>query len=388
MSAERSRDPIAEYDKLNSELLSLQTQFANQKMPQQEFELLSKQLKDRISASEASLYVSARKDPSVAKRLRLRSYSEPTVQLIITHFVRTSGKPIEPEFGADRFPKYPIAGGGGEEIGVERSLLQRLADIGGLTQSLYERVIYCPRCQKPSDIFTRYKCSQCASINISINRMIEHLTCGTIHQEGAFRLGRSMLCPTCKKLILNAEEYRLIGIVCSCDACQAHFENPTQSYYCRNCKYDFDLLGAMIIDVFAYGMSADILNEARESLGINDLTKTLSENGYEVTVPGVLTVSSKEVLFSLIAKKNSKTFAIDLVQSDSEVDVEPVLQLYVKLLEETTQVLAILAVVPTLSKKGREVAALHRLEVVEGSNASEIGQRILNKLEVLLGLRR
>jgi Zn finger protein HypA/HybF involved in hydrogenase expression len=388
MSAERSRDPIAEYDKLNSELLSLQTQFANQKMPQQEFELLSKQLKDRISAAEANLYLSARKDPSIAKRLRLRSYSEPTVQLIISHFVRTSGKPIEPEFGVDRFPKYPIANVGGEELSVERSLLQRLADIGGLTQSLYERVIYCPRCQKPSDIFMRYKCSQCGSINISISRMIEHITCGTIHQEGAFRLGRSMLCPTCKKLILNAEEYRLIGIVCSCNACQAHFENPTQSYYCRACKHDFDLLGAAIIDVFAYGMSGDALNEARESLGINDLTKTLSENGYEVTVPGVLTVSSKEVLFSLIAKKNSKVFAIDLVQSDSEVDVEPVLQLYVKLLEETTPVLAILAVVPTLSKRGREVAALHRLTVVEGSNAFEIGQRILNMLEVVLGLRR
>jgi len=381
MSAERPRDPIAEYDKLNSELINLQTQFAARKMPQQEFELLSKQLKDRISAAEMNLYALARKDPSVAKRLRLRSYSEPTVQLIISHFVRTSGKTIEPEFGADRFPKYPIAGVGGEELSVERTLLQRLADIGGLTQSLFERVIYCPRCQKPSDIFARFKCSQCASIDISINRMIEHITCGTIHQEGAFRLGKSMLCPTCKKLILNADEYRLIGIVCSCNACQAHFENPTQGYYCRNCKHDFDLLGAMIVDVFAYGMSGDVLNEASKSLGISDLTKTLSESGYEVTVPGVLTISSKEVLFSLIARKNKKICAIDLVQSTSEVDVEPVLELYVKLLEETTPLIAILAAVPTLSKKGREVAALHRLTVAEGSTASEVGQKILKILE-------
>lgn len=141
----------------------------------------------------------------------------------------------------------------------------------------------------------------------------------------------------------------------------------------------------MIIDVFAYGMSGDVLNEARKSLGISDLTKTLSENGYEVTVPGVLAVGSKEVLFSLVAKKNSKVFAMDLVQSDSEVDVEPVLELYVKLLEATTPVLAILAVVPTLSKKGREVAALHRLTVAEGSNSLEVGQRILKILEAAPG---
>jgi len=381
MSTEPPRDPIAEYDKLNSELLNLQAQFANQKMPQQEFELLSKQLKDRISAADANLHVAARKDPSIAKRLRLRSYNEPTVQLIISHFVRTSGKPIEPEFGADRFPKYPIAGISGEELSVERSLLQRLADIRGLTQSLYERVVYCPRCQRPSDIFMRLKCSQCASIDISISRMIEHVSCGTIHQEGAFRLGSSMICPTCKKLMRNAEEYRLIGIVCSCNVCQAHFEDPAQSYFCRKCNYDFDLLGAMIIDVFAYGMSTDILNEARKSLGISDLTKTLSESGYQVEVPGVLAVSSKEVLFSLIARKSAKTFAIDLVQSDSEVDVEPVLELYVKLLEATAPILAILAVMPTLSKKGRDVAALHNLTVAEGSTASEVTQRILKILD-------
>jgi len=378
-------DPVAEYDRLQSELLNLQAQFANKKIPQQEFDLLSKQLKDRISAAEAAVYESARKDPSVAKTLRLRSYNETQVQTIISHFVRTAGRPIEPEFGVDRVPKYPIEVSDGEPFSADRIMLQRLADIGGLTQSLYERIVYCPQCQKPSDVFARFKCAQCGSIDIVISRMIEHVMCGTINQEVAFQQGRSMICPTCKKLLTKPEEYRLIGIVCSCNSCHAHFENPTQSYYCRHCKYEFELLGAMITDVFAYGMSKEILNEASKSLGITSLTKTLTENGYEVQVPGVLPASpSKEVVFSLIAKKNDKLVAIDLAHSDSEVEVEPVLQLYIKLLEETRPMVAILAVVPTLSKKAREVAVLHKITVAEGPNAQEVSLRILKILQSAL----
>ena len=380
-----NRDPIAEYERLQSELLNLEAQFANKKVPQQEFELLSKQLKDRISAAEAAVAESAKRDPSVAKILRLRSYNEPQVQTIVSHFVRTSGHPIEPEFGDDRLPMYPIEGSGGEKLSAERLLLQKLADIGGLTQSLYERIIYCPQCQKPSDVFARFKCANCGSINIVISRMIEHVMCGTINQEIAFQQGRSMICPTCKKLLAKSEEYRLIGIVCSCNSCHAHFENPTQSYYCRNCKYEFELLGAMLTDVFAYGMTKEILSEASKSLGITSLTKALIENGYDVKVPGVLAASpSKEVVFSLIAKKNNKLVAVDLAHSDSEVEVEPVLELYIKLLEEASPTIAILAVVPTLSKKAREVAALHKITVAEGTTADEVSLKVLKILESTL----
>jgi hypothetical protein len=141
----------------------------------------------------------------------------------------------------------------------------------------------------------------------------------------------------------------------------------------------------MITDVFAYGMSKEILNEASRSLGITSLTKTLTENGYEVQVPGVVAASpSKEVVFSLIAKKDNRLVAVDLAHSDTEVEVEPVLQLYIKLLEETSPMIAILAVVPTLSKKARDVASLHKITVAEGPNAQEVSLKILKILESAL----
>ena len=104
-NSESASDPLTEHDSLTSELANLEKQFAVRKVKQEEFEVLSKQLKDRISRAEAQAYGMARKDESFAKRLRLRSYSDPTVEQVVAYYVRTGGKPLEPEFGADRIPR-------------------------------------------------------------------------------------------------------------------------------------------------------------------------------------------------------------------------------------------------------------------------------------------
>ncbi len=376
-AAEPAKDPLTEQDDLTSQLANLEKQFADHKLDQEKFEALSRQLNERIRRAESEAYEMARKDESVAKRLRLRNYNDPQIQQVVSHFMRTGGKTLEPEFGTDRLPRYAVGDASGEKILlVERGLLQRMADIRIVNVGLFERVLYCPRCTTPTNTYMRFKCTQCGSIEISINRMIEHLACGTIHQESAFRVGKSLICPTCKKLLEKDQEYRLIGVVCSCNVCHAHFEDPAQSYYCRKCALDFDLPKAMIVDVFAYSMTKEALEEARRFLGVDTLKRVLGEKGFEVRSPGVLAGAGKEVVFSLVVHKDAKTIAADISQSETEVDVGPVLELYVKKLDANPTV-TILVTIPRLSKRASEIASLHNIQVAEGVTPDEAAEKVL-----------
>jgi len=382
-STDSAIDPLTEHDNLASELANLEKQFAERKVQEKEFQLLSQQLRGRIQKAESLAYNLARKDESIARRLRSRNFNDPTIQQVINHFLEARGKPLEPSFVPDRIPRYPIKTETGEIVNIERSLLQKMADIGMVTEALYERSISCPRCDTPTNVYLRFKCTQCGSIDIIIDRMIEHLQCGTIHQENVFRAGRNLICPTCKKMLQSPSDYRVIGVVCSCKACNAHFEDPSQSFYCRACKNDFSLPSASVVDVFTYSMSKSVLNEAQRFLGVDALTRILAENGYTVKSPGTVLVvggHSKETVFSLTAQKDSRLIAIDLSQSDTEVEVEPVLELFVKALE-ANPTLSIFGAIPVLSKRAHDVAAMHSILVAEAPNPSELARRVLEIAE-------
>lgn len=379
-SPESANDPLIEHDSLTSELANLEKQFADRKLKQEEFEVLSKQLKERISRTEAQAYGMARKDESMAKRLRLRNYGDAEIQQVIAYYIRTGGKPIEPEFGVDRIPRYPVETDAGDKIMIGQPLLQKMADVRMLTESLFERIVACPNCGVPSNVYLRFKCTQCGSIDISINRMIEHLQCGTIHQENVFRVGKNLICPTCKKLLQSAGEYRVIGVVCSCNDCDAHFEDPTESFFCRKCNNDFSLPKAIIGDVHAYSMTKGALNEARRFMGVNILSKFLTENGIQVRSPPIVSGPTREVVFSLIAEKDARTIVVDISQGDIEVEVEPILELYVKTLEASPSA-AIFGAIPALSKRARDVASLHNVLVAEGATPAEMASKVLDIIQ-------
>ena len=382
-STESAIDPLTEHDNLTSELANLEKQFAERKVQEKEFQLLSQQLRGRIQRAEMQAYNLARTDESIARKLRSRNFNDPTIRQVISHFLNARGKPLEPSFEPDRIPRYPIKTETGETVNIERSLLQKMADIGMVTEDLYERSISCQKCGTPTNVYLRFKCTQCGSIDIIIDRMIEHLQCGTIHQERVFRVGRNLICPTCKKLLQSTADYRVIGVVCSCKACNAHFEDPIQSFYCRACKNDFSLPSASVVDVFTYSMSKNLLNEAQRFLGVDALTKILTENGYTVKSPGTVVVvggHSKETVFSLTAQKDSRLIAIDVSQSDTEVEVEPVLELFVKVLEASPS-LSIFGAIPVLSKRARDVAVMHSILVAEAPNPSELAKKVLEIAE-------
>jgi hypothetical protein len=379
-SSEPAIDPLGEIETLTHELASLENEFSEGKINQEQFDTSSIQLKERISNAESMAYAMAKSDESIAKRLRARTYSQLAVQQVCNHFIYGSKKALEPEFGMDRVPRYSLEFENGGKLTVDAALLQRIVNVKILNASLFEKVLFCPKCGTPSDVYARFKCTQCASIDISINRMIEHLACGTIHQEKAFRIGKSMVCPTCKKTLEKPNDQRLIGLVCSCNKCGAHFEDPSQSFFCRKCEVDFNLTSGIVTDIYTYSLNDKILAEVRSHIGIPAIAKLLESNGFELSIPGVMAGSGKSAQFSILAKKGSKVIAIDVALNDVEVEVEPVLELYVKLLEAKPDV-AVLGAVPRLSSRARDVASKHGISAAEGSSPDEVALKILEIAE-------
>lgn len=374
-SSEPANDPLGEIETLMGELASLETQLSNKKINREQYELASKDVQERISNAEAAAYSLARTNESIAKKLRAKSFSDPYVQLVCGHFIHGSKRALEPEFGADRIPRY-YAENEGERIVVDTASLERMVDIGILKSSLFEKILLCPKCGIPSNVFARFKCTNCASIDIAINRMIEHLACGTIHNEKAFRVGRQMVCPTCKKKLQKPEEQRLIGLVCTCNKCSAHFEDPSQSFFCRKCKFDFNLTTGAISDISIYNVNEKILHEIRSELGLPVIAKMLEENGYQLSISGIIAGKQKDVQFSIVARKQERIAAIDIAMADSEVAVEPVLELYVKLLQAKPDV-SVFGAIPRLSDQARDVASAHGISVAEGVTPDILGRNIL-----------
>jgi hypothetical protein len=368
-------DPLGEIETLTRELAGLQTLLSQRKISSEEFEILSAQLKARIENAESVAYMRAKTDESIAKKLRADNYLEPTVQQVCYHFVNGPKTPVEPTFEADRIPRYFIEPEKGKRSLVDGSLLRRLADIGILRASLFEKILMCPKCGTPSNVYARFKCPQCGSPDILINRMIEHLACGTIHEESVFRVGAAAVCPICKKIVQKPSEQRFIGVMCSCVKCRAHFEDPSQSFFCRKCEVDFNLTNAIITDAYTYWINEPIIEEVRSQIGIPAIAQILQKNGFDLVMPGKIEGGGKQ--FSMVARRGTKSLAIDIDSSDAEVGVEPVLALFVKLLEAKPDS-AVFGALPRLSAKAREVAQMHAIKVVEGLTPSEVANKILD----------
>jgi len=367
-------DPLAEIEALTLELAKIESQLVSQKISPQEYETLTNQIHERIANAESIAYSMAKTNETIGRKLRAKNYALPEVQQVCNHFVYGSKQPLQPEFGADRVPNYYVEGSAGTPL--DAALLERMADIGILKSTLFEKILFCPKCSSPSNVFARFKCTNCASIDISINRMIEHLPCGTIHNEKAFRVGTGLVCPTCKRSLQKPEEQRLIGLVCTCNKCSAHFEDPNQSFYCRKCQTDFNLTTGLITDVRTYEMNERTLEEVRSQLGIPVIASVLERSGFRLEVPGTLRGKRRNVQFSIVAHKDSSLIAIDLASSDSEVSVEPVLEFYMKLLD-ANPASAIFAAMPRLSEQARDVAQTNRILVAEGETSELVARNIL-----------
>jgi len=378
-------DPLQTLKAIDRELINLRKEYAARKTAKKEYEARMARLNKKKKEAEESLKKLIETDEAAAKKLRYRLYENKAVQVLLSGFLGGSVKDLVPIFDAERLPRYPavesIVNGG--EPTSSLGLLDELAVAEILEKKIYERFVCCPSCGRHSGVFMRFKCPSCGSINLESKTLLEHLYCGTVHELEDFMAEDRLTCPKCKQnLSQEGVDYRPVGTFNRCKACRKQFEHPIERFACRSCEIEFTAKEAYFHDVHVYSLNPKLVNEVESVVGIPLFKAALETLGFRVELLGsMIGASGVSHSFTMTAAKDGKSVAIDLAESDKEVDETPVLAFYAKFIDIKPSG-GVLIAMPGLSQKARSFAAsfmqAQKIRCVEGRNVSEALDRFKN----------
>ena len=378
-------DPLQTLTAIDREMTNLRKEYAARKTAKKDYEVRMARLNKKKREAEENLRRLIETDEAAAKKLRYRLYENKAVQVLLSGFLGGSVKDLVPIFDAERLPRYPavesIVDGG--EPTSSLNLLDELAAVGILEKKVYERFVCCPSCGRHSGVFIRFKCPSCGSIDLESKTLLEHLYCGTVHEYEDFMAEDRLICPKCKQnLSQEGVDYRPVGTFNRCKACSKQFEYAVEKFVCRNCEIEFTAKEAYFHDVYVYTLKPRLVNEVESVVGIPLFKTALETLGFKVELLGSMVgASGVSHSFTITATKDGKSVAIDLAESDKEVDETPVLAFYAKFID-IKPAGGVLVAMPGLSQKARSFAAsfmqTQKIRCVEGRNVSEALDRFKN----------
>jgi hypothetical protein len=293
-----------------------------------------------------------------------------------------------PTFDSDRQVRYPILENiDGMQAGTSSTeILNELAYAGILKRRLYERLVCCPKCGSHSAVFLTLKCPECGSLQLDSSKLIEHLVCGAVHESEEFATIDQIRCPSCKEaLAKDGEDYRIVGTFNRCETCRVHFDVPAEKFACRTCQMEFDLKDATYYDTYSFSLNNDVLAEVKGVIGLPMFKAALEESGYKVDLPGTISGSSGMIHnFALAATKNSRTIALDVIESENEVGERDLFAVYTKFMD-LSSTYGVLIAMPRLSSRAGEFVskAFSKGEItcIEASNQGQALAQLKVKLQ-------
>jgi hypothetical protein len=376
---------------LDSQIQELRKQQLSGAIAKEEYESKLMIAKKQRRQTMSQLQELLKNDPELAKQLRFKLYGNRTAQLLLSGFIGGMINELLPSLDSDRNVRYPIlenidettAGGNVPEI------LNELAYAGILDKKLYERIASCPKCGSHSQVFLRIKCPECGSLQLDSSKLVEHLVCGAVHEYEQYVEGGQIRCPSCKEpLVKEGEDYRIVGTFNQCESCRIHFDDPAKSFYCRACQMEFDIKDAQYYDAYAFTLSEAVLSEVKGIIGLPVFKTTLEELGFTVELPGAITGSSGMIQnFTLTGTKNGRGVAIDVVESEGEVDEKELFAFFTKI-TDLKSTFGILVAVPRLSSRAKEFAtrafSKGDIDCVEAASPAQAVEQLREKLQQIV----
>jgi hypothetical protein len=217
-----------------------------------------------------------------------------------------------------------------------KSILKSLTLKGYLKERDYDSVLLCPNCNS-SQVYTRYNCPQCQSININRVQLIEHKSCGYIGNRSEFEQEEGLICPKCKTEIDSPtkaqpsnkpdskQTIRVIGSSFECEKCGSRFEKPLATHTCKSCSANFSYREANYERLPAYTLTerVDTLTPTNfETDALRKIEKIIQNKGYTVELNAKIKGrSSFEQTFDLIAKRGSETILLDISSWGNQNDL-------------------------------------------------------------------
>jgi hypothetical protein len=307
---------------------------------------------------------------------RFELYKDRNTQVFLSKFLSGEISELEPIYDPKLGYHYPVVEAiVGDSASVE-ALLTKLSGAGMLERKLYDRIIYCPRCDS-SNISIHYCCSYCKSFDIQRSALIEHVKCGYMDVEENFHKGNKLLCPKCHEELKNIDvDYRKAGMWCTCRNCNKSFDIPVATHFCRECGTIFTFEDAVIKDVYAYSLKEEVRKEVASGwVMAAPIRDFLVRSGFEVErSPYVKGKSGANHAFDIVAYKRGaprKIIVFDLAMStENRVSEQPVIALFAKVFDVSPES-AYLIAIPQISENGKKMAELYNIKIIEAKNQKE-----------------
>jgi hypothetical protein len=312
------------------------------------------------------------------KTERLELYKDRNTQVFLNKFLSGEISELDPVYDPKLGYRYPVVESiVGDALSTEL-FLHRLYEAGILDRKLYDKIIYCPKCDSGS-VSIHYCCPYCRSYDIQRSALIEHVKCGYMDVEENFKKGNKLVCPKCHEELKKLDlDYRKAGMWCACKDCNKSFDIPIPAHFCRDCHSNFTFEEAVIKDVYAYGLKAEVKDEV--AIGwvvIAPIRDFLQENGFEVESPAFIKgKSGANHMFDIVAYKEEeetvrKVTVIDLATSaENAVSEQPVIALFAKIYDVSPEK-AFLIAIPKMSENGKRMAELYSIKLIEAKNQKE-----------------
>jgi hypothetical protein len=338
-------------------------------------------LEKAIYDVKRKLWTEAEKKPALVKTLRVRLYRSPVAQGIVKRLIDLEVKAIEPTIETGTEPKYPqlenLANYPQKKI---QSTLDELVDTGVLLKEPYERLVACPSCHETSKVFIRHNCPKCGSSMSQMDRLMEHVKCGSTYKQREYHGPHGIRCPKCDKTVNEEQDLRSVGVVFECASCKSIFSDPIQAFHCRRCESEFMLKNCELKDTYSYLLNDKVRSEAMKTLTVLTMADMVEKQGWKVKIPGVVKgKSGVEHEFTLTCQ-NKRTIAIDLATSETKVDMETALSSYAKFID-ILNVEKLIIAMPRLERTAKDFLKANKITYIEGKKIAQINDQVKPLLE-------
>ena len=319
------------------------------------------------------------------KAERAELYKDHNTQVFLSNFLSGEVTELKPTYDSKLGYRYPLVEAIVGETSDAESFLNQLYEAGVLERKLYDKIVYCPRCNS-SNVSVHYCCPYCKSFNIEKSALVEHVKCGYMDVEKNFRKGDKLVCPKCNKELKKLDvDYRKAGVWCDCKNCGKSFDIPVTSHFCRDCQANFTFGDAVIRDVYTYSLKEEVREEATPGwVIIAPIIDFLRESRFGVESPAFLKgKSGANHMFDIAAFKGGakrSTMVIDLATSTGNtVSEQPIIAMFAKIYDVSPDN-AYLIAIPKLSENGKKMAGMYKIQVIEAKDQEEAIRALENKL--------
>jgi uncharacterized OB-fold protein len=186
-----------------------------------------------------------------------------------------------------------------------KGTLENLERKGALVSTFMDRILTCPDCDSPQ-VYSKYACPKCDSINVEYTELLEHMKCGYMGSKNKFIKGSSLICPGCQaELVDEAVQYRVIGNCYQCEKCGHRFDAPKVIHFCQQCQKSFTYREAKYIKIYTYKISDQIMDKFAKDLPLfESVAEILREKKFDTQFHVKLTgTSGVQHPFDIVAKR-------------------------------------------------------------------------------------